>query len=91
MSNIAPKHWCGKSSRATQVRSATDAEINSCVAHLKELVELGEEILTLFEPAQDNERVSALREWLAEDIQSQRELLAKFRAHGYAGGPSRLS
>ena len=37
MSDIAPKHWCEKSSRATQVRSATDAEIDSCVAHLQEL------------------------------------------------------
>ena len=91
MSDIASKHWCKKSSRATQARSATEAEIDSCVANLQELVELGEEILTLFEPAPDNERVSALREWLAEDIQSQRELLAKFRARGYAGGPSRLS
>ena len=54
MSDIAPKHWCGKSSRATQVRSATDAEINSRSAP-QELVELGEKFTLLNLPKTTND------------------------------------
>ena len=85
MSDILPKHRCEKPLRSTQVQSATDTEINSCVTRLEELVELSEEVVALLEPAQDNERATTLRAWLAEDIQSQRDLLAKLRAHGHEG------
>ena len=85
MSDIVPKHWFEKPLRSAQVQNATESEINQCVSRLQELVELGEEIVALLEPATNNERATLLRSWLSEDIESQRALLAKFRANGYEG------
>ena len=90
MSDFIPMHWFDEIPAHEALRTATQAEINNCVDHLRELVQLGEEIVGMLDPEPGDGETSLLREWLTADLHNQRALLDSFYRHGYIGahGPS---
>ena len=65
----------------------TRAEINASVERLRELVELGGELLDLMSHAPDNQDVERMRSWLERDLHRQRQLLKDFTDQGFHGAP----
>lgn len=63
----------------------TRAEINASVERLRELLELGADLLDLMSHASDNQDVARMRQWLQRDLQRQRQLLQEFTDQGFAG------
>ena len=63
----------------------TRAEINASVERLRELVELGSDLLELMSHASGNRDVERMRRWLERDLKRQRELLKDFNEQGFNG------
>lgn len=63
----------------------TRAEINASVERLRELVELGTDLLDLMSHASDNQDVERMRRWLERDLDRQRRLLKEFTEQGFHG------
>ena len=63
----------------------TRAEINASVERLRELVELGADLLDLMLHASDNQDVERMRLWLERDLHRQRQLLKEFTDQGFTG------
>ncbi|MEM7408019.1 MAG: hypothetical protein AAF458_22205 [Pseudomonadota bacterium] len=65
-------------------------EINACVDRLRELIDLGAELLDMMSSANGDADIDRLRRWLQTDIDRQRMLLDDFRAQGFSGVPEPL-
>ena len=63
----------------------TRAEINASVERLRELVELGTDLLDLMSLASGNPDVQRMRTWLEQDLERQRRLLKDFTDQGFVG------
>ncbi len=63
----------------------TRAQINASVERLRELVDLGTDLLDLMSHASGNADIDRMRRWLERDIEHQRQLLKDFTEQGFHG------
>ena len=65
-----------------EMTNLTEAQTEDCRQRLRDLVSLGEEIVTMLECMDGDEEMRSLCSWLANDLVTQRKVLDTFLSDG---------